>query len=83
MPKKKAPRSGELLRGKTDDTNSIAKIGYNGYIPPLAIDALERETYGLVHGIARLEIHVRDGKLYRFVSGRERSHFAKGGGCNE
>jgi hypothetical protein len=31
---------------------------------------------GLEHGTATLVIHIRDGKLARYTTGRERSHMA-------
>jgi hypothetical protein len=52
--------------------------GYSGKIPPKGIIALGWELAGLVHGTATLNIHIRDGKLARFTTGRERS-FIKGG----
>jgi hypothetical protein len=50
-----------------------ARGGYHGKIPTAAYIALERELVGLEHGTASLTIHVRDGRLARFVAGRERS----------
>ena len=47
--------------------------GYNGYIPTCAIKALERAAAGLIHGMATLEFHVRDGSLARFCVHREES----------
>jgi hypothetical protein len=55
------------------------KGGYSGRIPAAAINVFEWELTGLVHGMASLVIHIRDGKLARFVTGRERSHMAEGG----
>jgi hypothetical protein len=52
--------------------------GYSGKVPTAAVIALERELAGLVHGTADLVIHIRDGKLVRFTTGRERSHMAEG-----
>jgi hypothetical protein len=46
-------------------------------IPVAAITALEQEVVGLVHGIASLTIHIRDGKLARFTTGRECSFMAE------
>jgi len=57
----------EPLRG--DDTS----MGYNGYIPPAAFNALEWEAAGIVHGIATLELHIRDGRLVRYVASRQNS----------
>jgi hypothetical protein len=53
--------------------------GYSGKIPTKVIIAFERELTGLVHGTANLVIHIRDGKLARFTTGREHSHIAEGG----
>ena len=51
--------------------------GYSGRIPPTAITALSWELAGLDHGTANLVLHVRDGKLARFTTGRERTHIAE------
>jgi hypothetical protein len=56
------------------------KDGYSGKIPTAAIVALEQELAGLVHGTANLVIHIRDGKLARFTTGRERSFVEIGNG---
>ena len=56
---------------KNKQANS--KPGYNGLIPVCAINSLEWEAAELVHGIATLTLHIRDGKLKRFVTSRERS----------
>jgi hypothetical protein len=73
MPKKN-PLQDKSLRGESDvDNVSIAEKTYSGYIPPAAINALKWEAVGLLHGIATLTLHVRGGKLIRFVTGRERS----------
>jgi hypothetical protein len=53
--------------------------GYSGKIPVVAITAMEWELAGLVHGTATLTIHIRDGKLARFTTGRERSHIVETG----
>jgi hypothetical protein len=45
----------------------------NGNIPPAAIESLESEIAGLVHGTATLTIHIKDGNLIRYVTSRERS----------
>jgi len=47
---------------------------HGGAVPPAAITALSWELHGLTHGTATLEIHVRDGRLARFATGRTRSH---------
>jgi hypothetical protein len=60
--------------------NTLAeKAGYSGKIPAAAVIAFEWELAGLVHGTASLIVHIRDGKLVRFTTGRERSHMAGGG----
>jgi hypothetical protein len=57
--------------------NCELKAGeYSGYIPPETITALSWELAGLVHGTATLTIHIRDGKMERFTTGRETSHLA-------
>ena len=57
----------------------IAQGGYSGRIPVAAITALEWELARLEHGTANLVIHIRDGKLTRFTTGRERSHIVADG----
>jgi hypothetical protein len=57
----------------------IAQDGYSGKIPTAAIIALEWELAGLDHGTATLAIHIRDGRLARFVTNRERSHLMEDG----
>ena len=47
--------------------------GYNSSILPTAFDALEGELAGLNHGTAVLTIHVKDGKLIRYMIAREHS----------
>jgi hypothetical protein len=77
MNKKLPLQGGEPIRG--DDTPSIVQDGYSGKIPTTAIIALEWELAKIVHGTASLTLHVRDGKLARFTTGRERSHMAETG----
>ena len=67
-------RGGEPVRG--GDTPSIAQDGYFGKIPTAAIAAIEWELTGLVHGTASITFHIRDGRLVRFTTARERSHMA-------
>jgi hypothetical protein len=50
--------------------------GYSGGVPKAALAALELELALLEHGTASLVMHVRDGKLVRYTTGRERSHIA-------
>ena len=45
--------------------------GYNGSIPPTALDALKLEATGLAHGIATLTLIVKDCKLIRYTTSRE------------
>jgi hypothetical protein len=71
MPKEKPLHGGGPIRG--GNTPSIANQGYNGNIPSVAIKALENEITGLVHGIVSLTIHIRDGEIGRYTTGRERS----------
>jgi hypothetical protein len=47
--------------------------GYNGYIPPRAFTALSWEAAKIVHGTATLTLHIRNGKLVRFVTNHEQS----------
>jgi len=42
-------------------------------IPPEAFQALEQETSGLAHGTVTLAIHVKDNRLIRYTTSRERS----------
>ncbi|MDR1178210.1 MAG: hypothetical protein LBK64_05230 [Spirochaetaceae bacterium] len=58
---------------------SAEKAGYSGKIPEAALIALEWELAGLIHGTVSLVTHVRDGKLIRFTTGRERSCLAEDG----
>ena len=56
----------------------IAEGGYSGKIPTAAISELSWEIAGLKHGSASLTMQIRDGKLIRFTTERERS-FITGG----
>jgi hypothetical protein len=47
--------------------------GYSSKIPTKAFTALSWEAAKIVHGTATLTLHIRDGKLARFVTSRERS----------
>jgi hypothetical protein len=67
MPKKEPLQGGEPVQ----DGDTPTKI------PTSAVIGLEQELAGLEHGIATLVIHVRDGRLARFTTGRERSHMAE------
>jgi hypothetical protein len=58
----------------------MAQQGYSGKIPTPVLTALSLELAGLVHGTATLTIHIRDGRLARFATGRERSFMADGNG---
>ena len=71
MPKEKPHHGGRPIRG--GDSSIIQQTGYSGYIPTDAFNALEHELTGLVHGIATLSIHVKDGNLLRYVTYHERS----------
>jgi hypothetical protein len=64
---------------KADTPASGAQDGYSGKIPAAALINLEWELTGLEHGTATLALHIRDGKLVRFVTNRERSHMAEAG----
>jgi hypothetical protein len=65
-----------MLNDKKADT-SAENRGYSGKIPTKAIIALEWKLTGLEHGIASLIVHVRDGRLVRFTTSRERSHLTE------
>jgi hypothetical protein len=54
-----------------------ARDSYSGKIPTKAIIAFEWELTGLDHGTASLIVHVRDGKLVRFTTGREQSRIVE------
>jgi hypothetical protein len=77
MPKKLPLRGGGPVRG--GDTPSIVQDGYSGKIPTVGITALEWEAAGIIHGIATLTLHIRDGQLARFTTSRERSFVAEVG----
>lgn len=55
-----------------------ANKGYNGLIPPEAFSSLSWEAAKIMHGKAMLTLFIRDGKLARFTTSRERS-FAETG----
>jgi hypothetical protein len=57
-----------------------AQGGYFGKIPIAAVVAFEQELAGLVHGTGSLTAHIRDGRLVRFTTSRERSHMGDGDG---
>jgi hypothetical protein len=67
-----------LAMTKVDPSATQAQGGYFGKIPVAAIVAFESELTGLLHGTASLTIHIRDGKLARYNTSRERSHMAVG-----
>ncbi|MDR2742616.1 MAG: hypothetical protein LBB98_10760 [Treponema sp.] len=75
MPKKEPLQGGEPVRG--GNTPSIVQDGYSGKIPMAAITDLEWEAAGIMHGTATLILHIRDSKLARFTTSRERSHMAE------
>jgi hypothetical protein len=66
-------QGGRPIRGKSDDTSKVAGTFYCGKIPVNGIIELERELVGMRHGTASLVIHIRDGKLTRYTTGKERS----------
>ena len=72
MPEKKEPlQGGRPIRG--NDTLTVTQTGYNGKVPVAGIIELEREAAGVIHGVAVFELHIRDGKLIRYVTSRQRS----------
>jgi hypothetical protein len=78
MPKKEPPQGVEPIRG--GDTPSIVQGGYSGKIPTAAIAAFAWELVGLDYGMATLTFHIRNGKLARYTTGRERSFMGDGNG---
>jgi len=62
MPKKKALRSGELLRGPLSDKDSIDDKAFTGKIPPAIIAHLEHEMLDVVFGGVSLIVAIRNGK---------------------
>jgi hypothetical protein len=63
------------------NTPTEKQQNYSDKIPTAAITAFEWELAGLVHGTASLVFHIRDGKLARFTTGRERSFIGDGDGA--
>lgn len=73
MPEMKEPhRSNKLVRG--GDNPIVAECGYSSNIPSMAVQALEQEVAGLMHGVVSLTLHVKDGNLIRYTTNRERSY---------
>ena len=62
MPKKKALRSGELLRGSLSDKDSITEKAFAGKVPPAVIAHLEREILDVVFGGVSLIVAIRNGQ---------------------
>ena len=52
---------------------SVDTPGYNGTIPVAAVNELEREAAGIIHGTVTLALYIKDGNLTRFGTSRERS----------
>ena len=70
MPDKKEPHhGGRPIRG--GDTPTIPQTGFNNHIPETAIDALQHEAAGVMHGSIALVLHFKDGNLIRFTTNRE------------
>jgi hypothetical protein len=67
MPEKNKP-----IRG-SNDTSTIARVGYKGNIPSAAFEALENEAAGVIHGMITLAVYFKDGCLIRYTTHRERS----------
>ncbi|MDR0476043.1 MAG: hypothetical protein LBH43_20550 [Treponema sp.] len=67
----KTPLQDKSIQG--GNTSTISRIGYLGNIPPAAVQALENEAAGLIHGTIMLTLHVKDGHLIRYVIGKEHS----------
>ena len=64
-------QGGRPIRG--NDTLNITDKAFDGKIPLAAVNALEHEAAGLMHGTATLTLHVKDGHLLRYTTNRERS----------
>ena len=71
MPREK-PLQGIPVRGN-GDTSTLTENDYEGNIPLVAIRELENEATGLMHGLVMLTLHIKDGKLIRYTTSRERS----------
>jgi len=71
MPKKIPHQGGQPIRG--GNTPTLSQNGFNGNIPPAAIQALEQEAAGVMHGVVTLTFHIKDGHLIRYATGRDRS----------
>ena len=77
---KKAPQNEVSFRGQGETiTATLPRIqvncnGYSEYIPAECFRALHNEAAGLIHGTVTLTLHIRDRKLARFATSRERSY---------
>jgi hypothetical protein len=71
VPKKEPLQGGEPVRG--NDTPSVVQDGYSGKVPTAGITGLEWEAAGIMHGTAALTLYIKDGKLVRYTTSRERS----------
>ena len=79
MPKKLGLQ-GEPIQGSDTTAVTLSRMektrnGYSGFIPTECLRDLHYEAEGIYHGTAVLTLHIRDGRLVRHVTGRERSHF--------
>ena len=66
-------QDGRSFRGSSSNNTTVSQLGYNGYIPAQAFTDLSWEAAGVIYGTATLKLHIRDGKLVRYATSRERS----------
>jgi len=62
--------------GKTNQSGivfAVPQTDYNGNVPLAAIHELKQEAAGVMHGTVTLTLHIKDGHLYRYTTGHERS----------
>ncbi|MDR2419221.1 MAG: hypothetical protein LBD79_09230 [Treponema sp.] len=62
-----------------NETTEEKILSVSSEIPVAAIIALEQDLAGMVHGTVTLTLHIRDGRLARFITGRERSFMGETG----
>jgi len=72
MPKKIPHQGGQPIRG--GNAPNLSQNGFNGNIPTAAVQALEQEAAGVMHGVVTLTLHVKDGHLIRYATSRDRSY---------
>ena len=67
----KKPLQGKPIRG--GDALTVTEKTFDCNILTSAIDALNEELTGLLHGSVSLTVFIKDGRLSRFTLNRERS----------